>query len=34
MIVEIWHTNGRYFRKIDDTTEEITVDEYTTYFTD
>lgn len=32
MIVTVYHINGKYFREQNDTTEEITVDEYQKYF--
>lgn len=32
MIIIVYHLNGRYYREINENTEEITVDEYAEYF--
>lgn len=34
MITTVWHVNGHYYREINDTTEEITVDQWLQYFND
>lgn len=34
MIVEVYHINGKYYRRENGTTVEITYDEWIKYFTD